>query len=163
MKWFQHVCVIGLLVQSVAVTAWDAYDTPDDFLAWMKANQSVEPQFIDGDVITYDKAELLRPFVPPAYQEELFYDGMAVDIKDAGDLTAADSFKAATAKFAGQAGLDSDLGIVNYTSGLPFDRTKFTPGSREDGFKLAWNFNYRWNYEGAEVGENERISEYPGN
>ena len=111
----------------------------------MKANQSAEPQFIDGDTITYDKAELLRPFVPPAYQEEMFYEGMSVDIKDADDLMAADSFEEATAKFAGQAGLDSDFGITKYTSGAPFDRTQFTPGSREDGFKLAWKFNYRWN------------------
>ena len=162
MKWFQYVCVIGLLVQSTAVAAWDAYDTPEDFLVWMKGNQSAEPQFIDGDIITYDKAELLRPFVPPAYQEALFYEGMAVDIKDAGDLTASDSCKAATAKFAGKAGLDSDLGIVNYTAGAPFDRTKFTAGSREDGFKLAWNFNYRWNYEGAEVGESEWVWVRPG-
>ena len=128
----------------------------------MQANQGAEPQFIDGDTITYDKAELLRPFVPPAYQEEMFYEGMSVDVKDAGDLTAADSFKEATAKFAGQASLDSDYGIVNYTAGLPFDRTQFKVGSVEDAYKLAWNFNYRWNYEGAEVGENEWVWVRPG-
>jgi hypothetical protein len=151
-----------LLAQPLMSTAWDPYESPQDFLTWLEANRKAEPQFIDGDVIEYDRAELLRPFVPPAYQEEMFYEGMSVRIKDAGDLTPGEMYQAATQKFAGQATLDEDYGIQNYTAGQPFDRTQFTPGSVEDGFKLAWNFNYRWNYQGAEVAENEWVWVRPG-
>jgi hypothetical protein len=161
MKWLR--LAVGLMFLSAsAAFAWDPYDTPEDYFAWMQANQTAEPQFIDGDVISYDKAELLQPFMPPAYQDEMFYEGMEIQIRDAGDLTASDVYKAATAKFMGQASLDEDYGIVGYTAGMPFDRTKFRPGSVEDGFKLAWNFNYRWNNQGAEVGESEWVWVRPG-
>jgi hypothetical protein len=126
----------------------DPYQTPDDFLAWLKKNQTAKPQFVDGDLIGFGQAELIRPFLPPAFQEEMIFEGMQVQIKDAGDLTPADVYKTATEKYYGQATIGSDRGIQNYTAGLPFDPAKFTPGSAEDGVKLAWNFNFRWQNDG---------------
>ncbi|MCZ6664363.1 MAG: hypothetical protein O7B81_03565, partial [Gammaproteobacteria bacterium] len=37
---------------------------PEDHLAWIKANQSAQPQFVDGDTITFQNADLIRPFIP---------------------------------------------------------------------------------------------------
>ena len=52
--------------------------TPDDYMTWFKANQDAQPQFVDGDVITYDKADLIRPFTPAEYQDIQIFEGMEV-------------------------------------------------------------------------------------
>jgi len=126
--------------------------TPDDYLAWLKANQDAQPQFVDGDVITYDKADLIRPFTPAEYQDIQIFEGMEVKIKDAGDLSPPEAYKKATEQFAGQATIASDGALENYTAGRPFDPATFKPGT-EDGWKMAWNWNFRWQLAGLSVGE----------
>lgn len=127
--------------------------TPDDHLAWLKANQAAEPQFVDGDTITFDKADLVRPFIPVEQQPTLLFEGMDMKIKDAGDLSPSDAYKAATEQFAGQATLAADGALENYTAGRPFDPSTFTPGSTEDGSKMAWNWTWRWENEGLKIEE----------
>lgn len=124
-------------------------------VAWGRdeVRRSAEPQFIDGEVVTYDKADTIRPFVPPDYQSKMIFDGMQVSIRDAGDLPPAAVYQEATARYQGQAVLASDGALENYVAGRPFDRASFTPGSKEDGYKLAGNFNFRWQHEGLKVGE----------
>ena len=58
----------------------------DDHQAWLDANQQAQPQFVDGDVITFDKADLVRPFIPAEQQEEVLFEGMEMVIKDAKKL-----------------------------------------------------------------------------
>ena len=77
---------------AVAPLAASAFG-PDDYLAWFKANQTAEPQFVDGDVITYDKADLVRPFIPEEFQSEWIFEGMEMTINDAGDLSPSDVYK----------------------------------------------------------------------
>lgn len=157
MKYFKAFCIVALIAQPLAAGAYDPYETVADFMGWFEANQTAQPQFVDGDLITFDQAEMLRPFVPPAYQDEMFFPGMEVQIRDAGDLTPGDIYQAATKKFYGQATVAADGALQNYTAGRPFDPATFTPSSMEDGFKLGWNFNYRWQNEGAETGEAEWV------
>ena len=126
-----------------------------DYMAWFQANQTAEPQFVDGDVITYDKADLVRPFIPAEFQDEWIFDGMEMTIKDAnhdGNFKPAQRFLDATEQFAGTAQIASDGGIENYTAGRPFDPAEFTPGS-DSGWKMVWNWNYRWQNDGLSVGE----------
>ncbi len=127
--------------------------TAEDHLAWFKANQSAQPQFVDGDTITYESADLIRSFIPQERQEELIFEGMEMTIKDAGDLSPADSFQKATEQYYGQATLDADGAFGNYVAGRPFDPDKFTPGSKEDGWKLVWNWMYRWQNDGLKVND----------
>ena len=63
----------------------------DDHQAWLDANQQAQPQFVDGDVITFDKADLVKPFIPAEQQEEVLFEGMEMVIKDAGDMSPAPS------------------------------------------------------------------------
>jgi len=123
-----------------------------DYMAWFQANQTAEPQFVDGDVITYDKADLVRPFIPQEFQDEWIFEGMEMTIKDAGDLTPGDVYVQATERHKGQATIASDGAIENYAAGRPFDPAEFTPGS-ESGWKMVWNWNYRWQNDGLSVGE----------
>lgn len=157
MRYFKSICVVALLAQPVVAVANDPYETPEDFMAWFTANQTAQPQFVDGDVIGLDKADLIRPFVPPSYQDHMIFEGMEVRIRDAGDLSPSEAYRAATAQFEGQASIGPNGSLQNYTVGRPFDPSTFTPGSVEDGTKLGWNFNFRWQNEGAETGEAEWV------
>ena len=150
---FKPVSRLLLAASAVAPLAAGAF-SPEDHLAWIKANQEAQPQFVDGDVITYDKADLIRPFIPAEQQSELIFEGMEMTIKDAGDLSPADVYKAATEQFGGQAALAGDGALENYTAGRPFDPTTFTAGSKEDGWKLIWNFMRRWQNDGL---KNEEV------
>ena len=56
----------------------------DDHQAWLDANQQAQPQFVDGDVITFDKADLVKPPIPAEQQAEVLFGCMEMVIKDAG-------------------------------------------------------------------------------
>lgn len=145
--------VAAFAVPLLTHAADDPWQTADDYLAWFARNQVAEPQFIDGDVVTYEKGDVIRPFVPPEYQSEMIFEGMEVAIRDGGDLSPATVYQEATERYRGQPVLASDGALENYVAGRPFDPADFTPSSKEDGYKFAWNFNYRWQHEGLEIGE----------
>lgn len=148
----RNYCSIFLFAAVMIVPHASSAYGPDDFLAWVAANQNAEPQFVDGDVITFDKADLVRPFIPTEFQDEWIFDGMEMTIKDAGDLTPAQMYLDATEKFKGTATLASDGALENYTAGRPFDPAEYEPGT-ETGWKMVWNWMYRWQNEGLTVGE----------
>ena len=111
--------------------------TEEHYLAWFKDNQTAQPQFAEGDTITFDKADQVRPFIPKEFQSEWIFEGMEMKIKDAGDLSNSDVYKAATDKNKGTATIAADGAIENYASGRPFDPAEFKPG-KEDGWKMVW-------------------------
>ena len=127
--------------------------TEADYLGWFKDNQTAQPQFVDGDTITFAKADLVRPFIPKEFQNEWIFEGMEMKIKDAGDLTNSKVYIDATEKNKGTAKIAADGAIENYAAGRPFDPATFQPGSKEDGWKMVWNWNYRWQNDGLSVGE----------
>ena len=43
--------------------------------------------------------------------------------------------------------------MENYTLVVLFDPATFTPGSREDGSKMVWNWTWRWENEGLKIEE----------
>jgi hypothetical protein len=130
--------------------------TVENFKAWLDENRDAQPQFVDGDVITEAERHLTDPFVPPGLQMADMY-GEPVTIKDAGDLTPPQHFIDATKKFFGQASIDANGALQNYTAGTPFDRTKFVPGSMEDGFRAMWNYDFRYQHYGLYLHKNDWI------
>lgn len=143
---------VGALAAALGVTSSgvSAMNT-EDFLVWLKANQTATAEFADGEVITFDTADKIRAFVPPGYQDEMIFEGMEVVIKDAGDISPPAVYKDATAKFQAEVGLAADGAIENYTAGVPFDPSTFVAGDVDSGTKMAWNFNYRWQHEGLRI------------
>ena len=125
---------------------------PEVTLDWIAAQQGLEPQFKPGDVITYENADVLRPFVPPSYQDIMIFEGMEVKIGETSDLSPADAYKQATLQHQGQVALAEDGAIENYVAGQPFDDSKFKPESAPmengDGYRAIWNFNFRWQWQG---------------
>ena len=69
---FSAVALVVALVSPLVVNAFGE----SDYMGWFNANQSAQPQFVDGDVITYDKADLVRPFIPKDFQDEWIFQGM---------------------------------------------------------------------------------------
>jgi len=125
---------------------------PERTLDWLEVQKNVTPTFKPGDVITYERADEIRPFVPPAYQEIMIFDGMEVEIGETSDLSPSDQYKQATLQHQGQVVLAEDGAIENYIAGQPFDDSKFKPESAPmengDGFRAIWNFNFRWQAQG---------------
>jgi hypothetical protein len=125
---------------------------PEDFLAWLEQNRQATPAFQPGDKITSADAEKIRPFIMPGHIDELIFDDMEMTIKPHSDLTPADVYKEATAKYQAQVVIAQDGAIENYVAGEPFDETKLTTEDPQAGFKAIWNFNFRWVHEGLDIG-----------
>ena len=161
-KYF-FIAVLFAIFSPLQTLAAQAYNFEDgagfvyeDFLKWYNENKEAVPQFVDGDVITEAERHLTDPFIPPGLQMADQY-GEPVTIKAAGDISPPQFFKDATEKFAGTVTIDSAGAIQNYVAGTPFDRTTFKEGSREDGFKAMWNYNFRYQYYGITLHKNDWI------
>ncbi len=148
-----RISTLALFAMGVITSMSASAFTAEDHIAWIKANQEAQPQFVEGDVITYDKADLIRPFIPEEQQDDLIFPGMEMAIKDAGDLSPAEAFQTATKKYYGTATLADNGAIGNYQAGMPFDPENFTAGSKDDGWKQVWNWTFRWNNDGLKIND----------
>ncbi|UCE85793.1 MAG: DUF1329 domain-containing protein [Deltaproteobacteria bacterium] len=113
------------------------------------------PAFQEGDVITYDRLEALRPYLPEEFwanRDFFFYEGMKLEIGPAHrDYTEAAAYTAATERFRGQARIGPDNSLENYTAGQPFPMHEIDcAGDPQAGAKIIWNFDYQWEGDGAE-------------
>jgi len=134
----------------------------EEHLAWLKANQSAEPQFAAGETITFDKSDAIRPFIPVEQQDSIIFDGMEMAIVENKDMTPRQDYLEVTKKHLGQATVASDGALENYAAGRPFDPANWTPGSNESGWELIWNYTYRWQYGGISVNDVQWIWVRPG-
>jgi hypothetical protein len=112
------------------------------------------PTFKEGDLITIDRIDSLRPFLPDEFwanRDFFFYEGMQLEIGPFyRDYSPADAYKAATQQFAGQATIGPESSLHNYVAGQPFPMEQIDcKGDPEAGAKIAWNFDHRWNGDGA--------------
>ena len=115
---------------------------PERTQEWMAAQEGVEPGFAPGDTITFENADVLRPFVPPSYQDIMIFDGMEVKIGETRDLTPSDVYMQATMQHQAQVVLAEDGALENFVAGRPFDTSKFVPestqGENMDGYRAIW-------------------------
>ena len=116
----------------------------------------VGPAFQEGDIITFDKIDSLRPYLPDPFwanRDFFFYEGMQLEIGPTNrDYSGPKEFKDATAKFRGQARIGPDNSLENYTAGRPFPMEEIDcKNDPQAGVKIIWNFDYRWRGDGAEA------------
>jgi hypothetical protein len=112
------------------------------------------PSFKQGDIITMDKIDSLKNFLPPEFwanRDFFFYEGMKLEIGPFfADYSPSDAYKAATKKFAGQSKIGPAASLENYTAGQPFPMEDVNCKSDpEAGTKIIWNFDHRWNGDGT--------------
>ncbi len=112
--------------------------------------------FQEGDVITLDKIDSLRAYLPEEFwanRDFFFYEGMKLEIGPFyRDYTPAKEFEAATQQFKGQARIGPDNSLENYTAGEPFPVEEIDcTGDPDAGTKMIWDFDYRWRGDGAQA------------
>ncbi len=111
------------------------------------------PSFKEGDVITLDKVDSLKNFLPPEFwanRDFFFYEGMKLEVGPFfADYSPSDAYKAATQKFTGQSKVGPEESLENYTAGQPFPADQIDcKGDPKAGAKIIWNFASRWNGDG---------------
>ncbi len=109
----------------------------------------VAPGFKEGDVITMDKLDAIRPYLPEEFWDNrdfFFHEGMQLEIGPFFyDYSGPKEYEAASKKFEGQAKIGPDNSLENYTAGRPFDMDSIDCKSDpQAGVKLMWNFDYAW-------------------
>ena len=112
------------------------------------------PQFKEGDVITLDQVEKLKPFLPEEFWDNrdfFFYEGMQMTIGPTNyDYGTPPEYNAATERFKGQPRIGPDGSLENYTAGQPFPMDSIDcKGDPQAGVKIMWNFDYQWNGAGG--------------
>jgi hypothetical protein len=112
------------------------------------------PAFKEGDVITFDKLDSLKPFLPPEFwanRDFFFYEGMRLEVGPFyADYTPAAEYLEATQQYKGQARLGPDGSLENYTAGQPFPMDEIDcKGDPQAGLKILWDFDYRWEGDGT--------------
>ncbi|MBW2667985.1 MAG: hypothetical protein JRE13_16980, partial [Deltaproteobacteria bacterium] len=86
------------------------------------------PAFKEGDVVTFDQIEKLRPFLPEEFWDNrdfFFYEGMQLEIGPTQfDYEPNAQVLDASKKYAGQAKIGPDNSLESWVAGYPFDREK---------------------------------------
>src|SRR3972149_5360456 len=111
------------------------------------------PPFKEGDVVTFDRLDSLKAWLPPEFwanRDFFFYEGMKLEIGPASrDSSEPPEYLAATKQFAGQARIGPENSLEGYTAGRPFDMDAIDcTGDPQAGAKIAWNFDYQWHGDG---------------
>ncbi len=124
--------------------------------AWGEAEDagSMVPQFQEGDVISLDNIDKLRPYLPEEFwdnRDMFFYEGMKLEIGPTNaDYSPAVEYAAATERFKGQARIGPDSSLENYTAGQPFPIEDIDClGDPQAGLKIMWDFDYAWDGAGG--------------
>jgi hypothetical protein len=112
------------------------------------------PKFKEGDVISMDKIESIKPFLPPEFwnnRDFFFYDGMKMEIGPFyRDYTPAKEYVDATKANKGKAKIGPDESLEGHVAGQPFPIEDINcKGDPQAGIKLIWDFDYQWEGDGT--------------
>ena len=114
------------------------------------------PTFKEGDVVSFDKVESLKNFVPAEFwanRDFFFYEGMKMEIGPSfKEYGYPPEYLAASEKFKGQAKIGPGASLENFSSGFAFDPKSIDcKGDPEAGTKHMWNFVYQWDGDGSDT------------
>ena len=116
------------------------------------AQEDVAPgaaTFKEGDVITMDSVDKLKPFLPEEFwsnRDFFFYEGMQLEIGPSyKDYSPFSGYQEWTKERAGQAKIGPENSLENFEVGQPFPIDQIDcKGDPQAGAKIAWNFVRRW-------------------
>jgi hypothetical protein len=111
------------------------------------------PTFQEGDVITLDKVESIKPFLPPEFwsnRDFFFYEGMQMEIGPSfRDYPNPPEYVAATERYRGQAKIGPENSLSGVPAGMPFPEKIDCKGDPHAGAKHLWNFDRAWSGDGS--------------
>jgi hypothetical protein len=125
--------IVGHLAAS---NASDAYAQQPSGKAGNPSSTSGPPA--PGTVVNATNASAYAQFLPPAADLGIGY-GMSIRVVPSTRLDWSEGFTAATEKYSGQVGLDSDDYITNYIAGMPFPTVSTT--DPKAAVKIAYNWH----------------------
>jgi Protein of unknown function (DUF1329) len=138
-------CALALVTWSAATAAAQGtLPTRQTVEQWLTQNANAKPDFKPGDVLTVKDLERIRPFIVPGYFDQLNFPQLKMEIVAARSHMPRKDYADCTEKYQGQVRLKSDGTIDNYVCGQPFSDASLVPGDPQSGFKVVWNFEYRW-------------------
>ena len=146
---------------------WDIKDnfpiaTLPDTREWLKKYRPIDnqpPPFKDGDILKFpEDAEKAKPYVPVEFWRTILVTGHQIKIRKTRDLSPHKEYMEATKKHQRQARIGEEKGkrgfLVGYTAGLPFPEEDIQESDPDAGWKLVWNWEYRWQgFEGLGLGQ----------
>jgi len=159
-----------LLAPAARAGAWDlpaeGACRPSDGLRGGPAGEDAPPvPFQPGDVLEHEQLAVLEDYLPAflwQYRERFFHEGMRLEIGPCfRDYGPPEFFRAATEAFRGQASLNEEGGLEDYTAGLPFPPETIDPDDPAAGQRWAWNAAHRYQG-GGMFADRFRISDLVG-
>ncbi len=138
-------CALAVVVWWAATAAaQNALPTRQAVEQWLSQNANAKPAFKPGDVLTVKDLDKIRPFVAPGYVDDLNFPELKMEIVPTRSHMPRKDYEDCTEKYQAQVRLKSDGTIDNYFCGQPFSDASLVPGDPQSGFKVVWNFEYRW-------------------
>ncbi len=117
----------------------------------------------EGMTLTYADMYSLHALLPKEVWKQratFFHEGMRLEVGPCHRRYPVPSFFAkATRDYAGQARIDDDGNLRDYTAGRPFPAEHVDPTAPDAGFRWAWNHAYRW--QGAGPHGTFRLTDFP--
>ena len=118
--------------------------TVQTYIDWMSKYANAKPDFKPGDVLTAKDIERMRPFVPPGYLEQLNFPEFKARIVKALPHTPRQDYVNCTEKYSAQTRLSRDGALLNYVCGQPFPTDSISTSDPMSGYKVAWNYEWKW-------------------
>ncbi|MBW2421732.1 MAG: DUF1329 domain-containing protein, partial [Deltaproteobacteria bacterium] len=139
--------VVGLVAIALVSLAVGSVQAQEDA-------EGMGPSFKEGDIITFEQVEALKPYVPEEFwanRDFFLYEGMQLEIGPFyRDYSPPEAYKAATEKYRGQSKIGPDGSLENYVTGRPFPMDEIDcTGDPQAALKIMWNFDYTWNGAGG--------------
>ena len=118
---------------------------PSVALAAAEDAGTTTPSFQEGDIITSDSIEKLRPFLPEQFWDNrdfFFYEGMQLEIGPMDyDYSQSKEVQAMTEKHRGLSRIGPDDSLEGWINGRPFPQDEIDcTGDPQAGTKIMWNF-----------------------
>jgi hypothetical protein len=112
------------------------------------------PAFKEGDIITLDKIDSLKPYLPAEFwtnRDFFFYEGMRLEVGPFyRSYAPPPEYQAATERFKGQPRIGPENSLESYTAGQPFPMDEIDClTDPQAGAKIIWNFDYQWSGTGG--------------
>ncbi|MCP3986516.1 MAG: DUF1329 domain-containing protein [bacterium] len=112
------------------------------------------PTFKEGDIITLENVNSLKPFLPKEFwvnRDFFFYEGMELMVGPFNrSYSPPPEYHAATERFRGEPRIGPENSLENYTAGQPFPMEEIDcAADPQAGTKIIWNFDYQWSGTGG--------------
>lgn len=110
----------------------------------------------EGMELDQEALLVLRKLLPGEiwrHREVFFFEGMRMQVGYCHRrYRDAPFYREATGKFRGQARVDREGNLENYTAGVPFPADAIDSSAKDAGIKWAWNMEMRWRGAGHQAG-----------